>query len=86
MSVNPEIMTELYVAAVVRWRDHCDAILEATRTGSLRQVVETVGDWLDEADATDDPWWERYTVAHTEAVQHDGQNELLRDLAGGGSR
>ena len=71
---------KMYVGAIERWHQHCDAILEATKTGSMREVVECVGDWLDGADAFDDPSWERYQDAHAVAVQHDGQNQLLRDL------
>lgn len=87
MSVRDDSMSDrereawqFYVGALERWHQHCDAILEATKTGSMREVVECIGDWLDNADAFDDPSWARYGEAHAAAVQFDGQVQLLRDL------
>ena len=80
MSDRERDALKMYVGAIERWHQHCDAILEATKSGSMVRVVECVGDWLDGADAFDEPSWERYGQAHASAVQFDGQVQLLRDL------
>jgi hypothetical protein len=58
----------MYLMAVTRWHDHCDAILACIRDGgTLASVVNVVEQWLDGSDALDDDAWALIKAARERA-------------------